>query len=165
MGHFIDDNLIPGEKIVYKAKVNWMVYMPAMFNVFLSLVIYIFCTKVIHPGHAHFLLFFAIIPIFVAIWKAIGAYIHINYTEIAITDSRLIAKFGFIRREMIELPLAKIESVIVEQTVFDRMINAGSVAARGTGMAMAPVRYIDSPIQFRNALNEAISHAKGNQNT
>ena len=159
MGNFIDNNLIPGEKIIYKAEVNWMVYFPALFNIALAVVIVVFNKAVMH-SHSPILNLLAAVPLLVALWKAIGGYIHRHYTEIAITDTRLIAKFGFIRREVIELPLAKIESVIVEQSIFDRIINAGSVGARGTGMAMAPVRYIDDPVKFRNFLNEAISHAK-----
>jgi uncharacterized membrane protein YdbT with pleckstrin-like domain len=163
MGHFVDDNLIPGEKIVYKATVNWMVYLPAIINVFLAFVI-LFLAKFVMHHPSRFVQLFAIVPLFVALYKATQAYFHRKYTEIVITDSRLIAKFGVVSREMIELPLVKIESVIVEQTIFDRLIGAGSVGARGTGMAMAPVRYIDEPIKFRNFLNEAISHAKQNIN-
>ncbi len=163
MGNFIDNNLIPGEKIIYKAEVHWMVYFPAALNLFLAFVIFYFGKYGLNM-QGKMLPVFATIPVFVALWKAIQAYIHREFTEIAITDSRLIAKFGFIRREMIELPLAKIESVLVEQSITERIIGAGSVAARGTGMAMAPVRYIDEPIKFRNFLNEAISHAKQNSN-
>ena len=158
MGTFIDENLIPGEQIVYKAEVHWLVYFPAMFNVLLAVLLFLFSKFVMH-SHSYLTLL-SLVPLLVAAYKAVQAYLHCHYTEIVITDKRLIAKFGFIRREMIELPLEKIESVIVEQTVMDRLIDAGSVGARGTGMAMAPVRYIDSPVGFRNALNEAISRAK-----
>jgi hypothetical protein len=41
-------------------------------------------------------------------------------------------------------------------------MDAGSVAVRGTGVAMAPVRFIDKPVEFRNKLNEAIASRKSN---
>lgn len=159
MGTFIEENLIPGEKIVYKAEIHWMIYFPSFFNLALGLFIFYFGKYALNIQNGS-LPYFAMVPVIVAVWKAIQSYIHRHYTEIAITDTRLIAKFGFIRREMIELPLSKIESVIVEQSIFERIIGSGSVGARGTGMAMAPVRYIDEPVKFRNFLNEAISRAK-----
>jgi len=161
MGNFIESNLIPGEKVIYKAEVHWMVYFPSIINLLLAFIIFYFGKYALHM-ESKALPYFAMVPVVVALWKAIQSYIHREYTEIVITDSRLVAKFGFIRREMIELPLSKIESVIVEQSIFERIIGAGSVGARGTGMAMAPVRYIDEPVKFRNFLNEAISNAKQN---
>lgn len=158
MGNFIDNNLIPGEKIIYKSVIHWLIYLPGIFYMSLGIGAYVLGLSLDISNKVSAIC--ATLFVMVGAWMWIKAYLHRNFTEIAITDSRLIAKFGFIRRDVIELPLAKIESVTVTQSIFERIIDAGSVAARGTGMAMAPVRYIDSPIEFRNKLNAAISEAK-----
>ncbi len=79
----------------------------------------------------------------------IAAFIRYKTTELAITDKKVIAKFGFIKRETIELLLPKIESIQVQQSLFGRMLNYGSIVVSGAGNAQAPIPGISAPIQFR----------------
>ncbi len=158
MNKFIERNLSPGEKIIYRAVVHWFIYFESANWFLLGLLI-------IGLGSAagittKFLLVIAWVMFIIAFQKFVKAFLHQYCTEMAITDRRIIAKFGFVRRDVIELPLEKIESVIIDQSFAERLTDAGSVAVRGTGSAMAPVRFIDKPIEFRNQLNEAISNAK-----
>lgn len=102
--------------------------------------------------------------VLVALLRLAKAGIYKFSTEMAVTNRRVIAKFGLIQRASVEIPLLKIESVIIDQSVIDRILGSGSVAVRGTGTGMAPVRYIDNPIEFRNALNAAISDRRSETN-
>ena len=164
MGNFIESNLIPGEKLIYKAAVHWMVYFPAALNIFISFIIFYFGKYHFHM-QSKILPILAAIPLVVAAFKTFQAYLHREFTEIGVTNDRLIAKFGWISRETIELPLTRIESVIVEQSISERIIGAGSIMVRGTGVSMAPISYIEEPFVFRNRINEAINEAKNkNQN-
>ena len=84
----------------------------------------------------------------------IAALIKYKTTELAITNKKIIAKFGFISRNTIELLLPKIESIQVNQTILGRMFNYGSIVASGTGNPQAPVPGISNPIEFRKKLME-----------
>lgn len=75
-------------------------------------------------------------------------------TELAITNKKIIAKFGFIKRDTIELLLSKAESVQVNQSILGRMFNYGSVVVSGAGNPQAPVPGIASPIEFRKRFME-----------
>lgn len=92
---------------------------------------------------------FLILGILIAV-KNILKYIS---TELALTNQRVIAKTGFIRRNTVELKNEKIESVIVDQPVFGRIFNYGSIITRGTGGTNTPIPWIASPILFRNEVN------------
>ena len=54
-------------------------------------------------------------------------------TELVITNRRVIAKFGIIRRNTLELNLSKIESIRVEQGLLGRLLNYGDIMLIGTG--------------------------------
>jgi uncharacterized membrane protein YdbT with pleckstrin-like domain len=77
------------------------------------------------------------------------AYIRFKTTELAITNKKVIAKFGFIQRDTIELLLPKIESIQVNQSLFGRIFNFGSIVVSGAGNPQAPIPGISAPIQFR----------------
>ncbi|UOO81955.1 PH domain-containing protein [Uruburuella testudinis] len=74
-------------------------------------------------------------------------------TELALTNKKVIAKFGFIRRSTIELNLDKVESISVEQGFIGRIFNFGSIVVRGTGGSQAPIPYIAQPLEFRRQVN------------
>ena len=103
---------------------------------------------------------FSLFIALIGLVKFLEALIHQMCTEIAITNKRVMAKTGFIARETLEIPLNRVESVTIDQAVLERLTQCGTVAVRGTGHAMAPIRFIDNPVEFRNQLNEAIASYK-----
>ncbi|HVO90693.1 MAG TPA: PH domain-containing protein [Casimicrobiaceae bacterium] len=91
-------------------------------------------------------------------WLASGL-IRRASTELAVTNRRVIAKFGLIRRSTVEINLSKIESVRVEQSVMGRLLGYGSIIVTGTGSTMDPIPFISRPIEFRQALQAATDQA------
>jgi uncharacterized membrane protein YdbT with pleckstrin-like domain len=85
---------------------------------------------------------------------AVG-FIKRSSTELAVTNRRVIAKFGLVRRSTVELNLAKIESIRVEQSVPGRLLGYGSIFVTGTGSTIEPIPYISEPIKFRQAVQSA----------
>ena len=78
-------------------------------------------------------------------------------TELVITNSRIIAKWGLISRDTVELNTNQIESVIINQSVIGRLFNFGTVRVQGTGQAVTPFYAIADPLLFRRQAAEAIS--------
>lgn len=81
----------------------------------------------------------------------IAAAIKYFTTELAITNKRVIAKFGLVSRSTIEINIQKIESIQVNQGILGRIFNYGSIVVSGAGNPQAPIPGISSPLQFRRA--------------
>ena len=88
------------------------------------------------------------------------AFIKYKTTELAITNKKVVAKFGFISRNTIELLLPKIESIQVNQSILGRILNYGSIVASGAGNPQAPVPGIGNPIEFRKKFMEIQERAE-----
>ena len=83
--------------------------------------------------------------------------ISCNYyytTELAITNKRVIAKFGLIRRNTVEMNISKVESIQVDQGILGRIFNFGSVLVSGAGDPKAPIPGISHPLKFRKMFFE-----------
>jgi uncharacterized membrane protein YdbT with pleckstrin-like domain len=89
----------------------------------------------------------------------IVAYIRYKTTELAFTNKRVIAKFGFISRNTIELNINKVESIQVQQGVLGRIFNFGTLIISGAGNPQAPIVGISEPMAFRRAFMEAQDNA------
>ena len=81
------------------------------------------------------------------------AAIHVLTTELALTNKRIIAKSGLIRRNTIELKTNRVESLGVNQGILGRIFNFGSIVVKGVGGSHAPIPYIARPMEFRQQVN------------
>jgi uncharacterized membrane protein YdbT with pleckstrin-like domain len=144
--------LQPGEKLLHESRIHWMIFVPAMLLLLIGvagLVLY----AVDAAGDLQILSYSL-----TAVGFAAGAISFVTAwfkrwtTEVAVTDRRIIYKQGFINRHTVEMNMDKVESVDVDQTVFGRLFDYGDITVRGTGSGIEPLRKIDSPIQFRNAV-------------
>ena len=136
---YIDDSLIEGERILHRARVSWW---SQFWLVVLGLV-----TLVIVVGLAFL----------------VAAWIKVRSTEIAITNRRVIAKFGFIKRETVEINLDKVEALRVEQGFLGRMLNFGTIFISGAGTSVAPIKDIADPLVFRRKFMEATNRPLNRQ--
>ncbi len=128
---YINDNLMPGERVTYSAKISVWSMLPEI----IAGVILCF-----------FLVGFLIL---------LGLYIRYISTEMAITNQRVIAKKGFISRETVEIDLNRIESIRVQQGLLGRMCDFGAIVLAGAGNPQAPFKGISRPMEFRRAFDAA----------
>ncbi len=128
---YIDDSLIEGERIIHRARVSWW----SQFGLVLLGIV----TLVIVVG-----LVFLVM-----------AWIKVRSTEIAITNRRVIAKFGFVKRDTVEINLDKVEALRVDQGVMGRILNYGTLYITGTGSSVEPIPNIADPLVFRRKFMEA----------
>ena len=125
MSSYVDEVLIPGERVLHRARISlW----PFALHILVGLV-----------------LAAVLLGLFVLVW----VYIKVKATEVAITNKRIIFKQGLISRSTVEINLSKIESVRVDQTLFGRLLDYGTLVISGTGMAAAPIQGISYPLEFR----------------
>lgn len=139
MGNYIESNLIRNEQIQYTAKVSGWSLVPMILLGLITLGLYI--------G-----------PLF---W--IAAAIKYFTTELAITNKRVIAKFGFIRRNTVEMSIERVESIQVEQGILGRIFKFGSILVSGAGDPKAPIPGISDPLSFRKKFYEIQEGPEENQ--
>lgn len=150
MGNYIEENLARDEKIIIKAQVTWL-------SQFWYL---LFGGLLILSGLAQKsagLGFITIGGFFIAV-----AAIHVLTTELALTNRRIIAKSGLIRRNTIELKVNRVESLGVHQSILGRVFNFGSIVVKGTGGSHAPIPYIAKPLEFRQQVNNFLDELDDN---
>lgn len=85
------------------------------------------------------------------------AYINIKTLEIVITNKRFAGKKGWLSVNMVDIPLKKVESVIVNQGILGRMFNYGSIVVSGSGGVSFVAPNIKKPHEFRKMALEALS--------
>jgi uncharacterized membrane protein YdbT with pleckstrin-like domain len=136
MTSYIDGTLIKDEKVTYIGHISLWSLAPLIALGFVTL---------------------ALFGLGLIFWGM--AYIRYKTTELAFTNKRVIAKFGFISRQTIEINISKIESIQVNQSILGRIFNFGTLIISGADTPQAPIPGISNPMEFRRAFMESQDQA------
>lgn len=140
---YVQSVLVPDETVIVQARTHWFIYLAAWFWLAVAAV---FVLLLPLPWSVLGYLLLAC-----GLFLFIKAWLYVHSTELAVTTRRVIAKFGLIRRETVELRHSKVESLHVNQTIIGRLFNYGSIVVTGSGGTNAPIPYIADPLRFRSA--------------
>ena len=132
MASYVDSVLISGETVLHRGRVS------------------------LWPHALKIILGILLLPLFgLGLIFLIWVFVIYRTTEIAITNKRVIAKFGLISRRTVEINLQKIESIQVDQNVVGRLLDYGTLNVAGAGTPNLTAPGIADPLQFRKRFMEA----------
>ena len=168
---YIKNNLLPNEEVIFQADVHPVVFLRALVMLFFTLLLAVCATAMIAQNpqltgsFIPTLWCLAGITLFGTISLAVRALVYKASTEFAVTNQRIIAKRGFIRRSTLEVMLPKAESVSIDQDILGRMLGYGSLTVVGTGGTRETIRLIDDPVYARHLINRVINAARQSGST
>lgn len=141
---YVDRSLIPGESVLFRTRLHWIVFgWPFVFLIISGVA---FWFQYQRTGEV--LLVITLI-LFLARWLVYMA------SEFAVTNKRVIVKVGFLQRRTLELMLTKVEAIAVTQSILGQIFSCGTITVTGTGGTKEPFSNIRSPLQFRRAVQAA----------
>jgi len=157
---YIDKSLIEGEKVLYQARLHWIVLLGhALIGGAVGILGIGFLIGGVYSarsgfsgamGVVGFLLFIGALAIIA------GGIIRRNSTEIAVTSRRVLIKTGIVKLRTLELLLARIESIGVTEPPLGRVLGYGTVVLRGTGGTPEQFDRIANPLEFRKQVQSQV---------
>jgi uncharacterized membrane protein YdbT with pleckstrin-like domain len=156
---YLDRRLLPDEWIVAKAGLHWITLAG-------SGVVLLIAAAVVgltlewprSPGYAQ-VWFMGRMTLFLAAVLFIARLVHWLTAECVLTNKRVVVKTGWLRRDVIEIPLRKIEGVQLHQPVIGRLLGYASLVVSGLGGTRELQRHIASPVSFHQALQQQLDLA------
>ncbi len=97
---------------------------------------------------------------FVGLVLVLGALVRQSSTELAVTNKRLIAKYGFISRATFEIMINRVTGVNFDQTIMGRLFGYGTVLVHGTGGDISPFDVVANPQGLQHALMDILEHQR-----
>ena len=160
---YVENNLVPGERVVYRAHLHWKIYTTSILFVALGVISVTLAgltrkTGVESSNTPRVLLWVAAAFGLAAIVTFLGAFMKARASEFAVTDKRVIIKTGLFNRRTMETLLNKVENISVDQGMMGRVLNFGTIRVTGTGGTTEPFADISHPLEFRKQVQaETIS--------
>jgi len=158
MGSYVNENLLPSESVVYQASLSlWAHFWRILLGIILMVapIAAIPWVQSQHFGGSQNVVFgILLIPVLFGFITLAGLWVKFTSTELAVTNRRVIAKFGVVSRETFELNIDRVEGIQVSQDVTGRIFNYGTLRIGGTGNA-DPIPNISHPLAFKKAVMES----------
>jgi Mg-chelatase subunit ChlD len=137
---YVSESLAQGERVIVQAKTHWIVF----FAPFLTFLIGVFLFNATS------------IPLIIAAFVLAWSIAKWLTTELALTNMKVIAKWGVFSSSSIQQFLSKVDGIQVNQSILGRLLDYGSISVLGTGLNVTPIKTIADPLAFRRAFEDAI---------
>jgi hypothetical protein len=144
---FLEENLVPGERLAYRASLHWMVFGPAA-----ALAVVGLALAALMDGNR----WIGALVFGIGAVSAVKPFILLRFSEFGVTDRRVLVKLGLVSRESLDQLLDKVEAVQVEQGILGRILGYGTLTVIGTGGTQETFPRISDPFAFRRAIQERI---------
>jgi len=137
---YIEANLLSDEKVVYKARLHWLIFGKALLVAAAGMVL-----LAVEPT-------IGTLVVLVGVILALPPFVARKTSEFGVTSRRVIIKVGLVRRRTLELLLRQVEAIAVDQSIMGRMFNYGSITLTGTGGVREVFHDVAAPLEFRRQI-------------
>lgn len=154
-------HLNKGERIVYNTSLHWVGFIEPVSVVIIGL-LFLYLSyhyrEIIGEGSKYL----EYISLGVLLYGGIKFMIEMvkhNASEFVVTTERVIIKVGVLKRSSLAMPLSKIESIEIDQSIMGRILNFGTIQITGTGTAESMFHHLSNPAKFRQKMQLASGSA------
>lgn len=162
MATYIEQTLQPGEAVEYRARLSrtavlgpplvWMVVCLYLRGLMLNYVD-------AHPPEAAWQTAVGILLTLRVVWSLVAlvrGYFYLKSSFFVLTDRRIVAKYGWVRRRTYEALFTNVKGVNYKESLVGRIFGFGTVIVVGGGS----FGYIKKPQAFRNAIFQRLEQSK-----
>lgn len=147
----IEKMLVSGEEVILRAQLHWAIYWRS-FAVLLFAVLLMFVAMPL-----------AMLVGAVGIFMLCVSILTQHFLILAVTNKRVLARYGLLQMDVVDIRLSKVESIDLERMLLGHMLGYASVVVMGTGQRMIRVQYIANAEAFRRYYNEMVLAEEGNE--
>lgn len=151
---YVDGHLHGDEKVCYRGKVSWVAVLIRGLIAFVAGVVLLSIGK---RGGA-----VAVIGLLVLLWAIfalVAGILFKTFSEYAVTDRRVIGKYGIIRPRSVDVLLTSISGVSTSFTAVGRIFGYGSVLVNGNGTRRL-LEHLSQPKAFEAAIHERLEDSR-----
>src|SRR5206468_13042974 len=146
---YVDEHLLAGERVSFCTRLHWKLFaLPALIALLMVPLLF----GALRSRRTRKL---AAIPAAVMAGALGAAWLRRRSSEFAVTNKRVIIKLSVLQTRSVELLLAKVEGIAVNQGLAGKLLGYGEIVVTGSGGTKEQFAGISAPFEFRRAVQMA----------
>lgn len=131
--------------IVYVGRLHWVIFLGPLVMACAAMGVGIYIPQVKEIA----LLF----VVFALLWAAV-TWVTYQFSSLTIQNKQVILRTGVLVRNTTDIPLGKIESIDIRQSLFGSILGYGILLITGTGGTRYMINYLDKPLTCRRYIEQ-----------
>ena len=131
--------------IVYQAKLHWILF---LWPVLLACFAVVIGVEIYQLKEAAFVL-----GIFALAW-ILMSWVTFHFSSLTIKKNQVILRTGMLVRQTIDIPLTKIESIDIRQSILGSILRYGAIVITGTGGTRHMINFLNKPLTCRRYIEQ-----------
>lgn len=131
--------------VVYTAKLHWILFLGPVVLACVAMLVGI----KIHQLKEVALLFL----LFALVWGGL-TWVNYHFSTLTIKKKQVILRTGMLVRNTIDIPLSKIETIDIRQSVLGSILRYGTLVITGTGGTRHMIGFLDKPLTCRRYIEQ-----------
>ncbi|ASQ44953.1 PH domain-containing protein [Legionella clemsonensis] len=131
--------------VVYFARLHWILFFWPMA---------LACFAIFLGAQINQLKEVALLFLFVALIWTLMTWVTYHFSSLTIKKKQVILRTGMLVRQTIDIPLSKIESIDIRQSVLGSIFRYGSLVITGTGGTRHVMNFLDKPLTCRRYIEQ-----------
>jgi membrane protein YdbS with pleckstrin-like domain len=134
--------------VVYFTKLHWVIFLGPLLMLSITIAVYLFI-----PQLSQICLLFSAFSI---IWIMM-TWVTYHFSSITIKRKQVIFRTGIIVRQTVDIPLSKIETIDIRQSIFGSILQYGTLVITGTGGTRHLINYLYRPLTCRRYVEQLMN--------
>ena len=145
----LESILMPDETLVAVGRVHWAIYWQSV-----AVLIFAFFVSLMAVELG---ILFGIVGVLMLIHSVQTKH----FLLLALTDKRVLTRYGLLQMEVVDMRFSKVESIELERMLPGVLLGYANVVIMGVGQRYFRIPYIDNAVDFRRAYNEIVLQYEG----
>ncbi|WP_028388169.1 PH domain-containing protein [Legionella fairfieldensis] len=131
--------------VIYLARLHWVLFLGPIVFACLAMIVGIMITQLKEVA--------LLLVIFAFIW-GVMTWVTYHFSSLTIKNKQVILCTGMLVRNTTDIPLSKIESIDIRQSVLGSIFRYGTLIITGTGGTRYMINYLDKPLTCRRYIEQ-----------
>ncbi len=135
------------QNIIHLARLHWILFVwPVLF--FFAM---LYVGLNVYPFHD-----VGLVLAFVGLVWAAMVSINYSVSSLTIKKNHVILRTGFLVQQTLDIPMTKIESIDIRQSILGSILQYGQLVITGTGGTRQYINYINKPLTCRRYIEQML---------
>lgn len=135
---------------VYFTRLHWIIFFWPIISLCLACALYMSIAQLREVS--------LFIALFAMSW-IIMTWITFHFSSITIKRKQVILRTGLLVRKTVDIPLSKIETIDIRQSILGSIFRYGALIITGTGGTKHLINYINKPLTCRRYIEQLMNEA------